>query len=330
MPWKKLANSALGASAFAMSGFGVLLELPASHAEAQAEARFPPGGQMITLDDGRQVHAVVEGSGPDLVLLHGAGGNTRDFTFSFTAALKHRYRTIVFDRPGLGYTERAGAEYGGALNVEAESPSEQAAMLKAAADKLGARRPIVLGQSYGGAVAMAWALDHDPAAVVIVSGATQPWPGGELDFFHDLAASALGGAGLAPFLAACTTRPRIESVAAGLFHPQAIPLGYVDYIGAELSLRRESFRANARQVKGLYAALRGMAPRYPALDLPVEIVHGDADAIVPHAIHAFALADQVPGAALSLLPGVGHMPHHVAADDVLAAIDRAAARTRLR
>lgn len=216
------------------------------------------------------------------------------------------------------------------MNGDAESPAEQAAMLKAAADRLGVRRPIVLGQSYGGAVAMAWALDHAPAAAVIVSGATQPWPDGDVDFFRDFATAAMDGAGIAPLLSAYSPLPQIETMAAGIFHPQPIPHGYVDYIGAELALRRESFRANARQVKDLPPALRTMVPRYPGLDLPVEIVHGTADAIVPHDIHAEALADQVPDAALTLLPGIGHMPHHVAPDDVIAAIDRAFARSRLR
>ena len=40
------------------------------------------------------------GAGPDLVLIHGSSGNTRDFTFGFVDTVKDRYRVIVFDRPG--------------------------------------------------------------------------------------------------------------------------------------------------------------------------------------------------------------------------------------
>jgi pimeloyl-ACP methyl ester carboxylesterase len=73
-----------------------------------------------------------------------------------------------------------------------------------------------------------------------------------------------------------------------------------------------------------------MAERYPALDLPVEIVHGTEDEIVPLAIHSAPLAERVPGANLVILEGVGHMPHHADPEAVVAAIDRAAARAGLR
>lgn len=95
-------------------------------------------------------------------------------------------------------------------------------------------------------------------------------------------------------------------------------------------MRRESFLANARQVQGLYDAVWEMAPRYPGLDLPVEIVHGSADPVVPLAQHALPLSRAIPGAHLAVLEGVGHMPHHAKPESVIEAIDRAAARAGLR
>jgi pimeloyl-ACP methyl ester carboxylesterase len=47
-------------------------------------------------------------------------------------------------------------------------------------------------------------------------------------------------------------------------------------------------------------------------------------------VHAVPLSRQVDGANLTLLRGIGHMPHHVAPDAVVAAIDRAARRAGLR
>ena len=41
------------------------------------------------------------------------------------------------------------------------------------------------------------------------------------------------------------------------------------------------------------------------------------------------LAQEAPDANLTTLPGIGHMPHHVAPDAVEAAIDRAAAKAGL-
>ena len=62
----------------------------------------------------------------------------------------------------------------------------------------------------------------------------------------------------------------------------------------------------------------------------VEIVHGDADTIVPLDIHSEPLARLLPDATLTVLPGIGHMPHHAAPDAVVAAIDRVFARAALR
>ena len=66
------------------------------------------------------------------------------------------------------------------------------------------------------------------------------------------------------------------------------------------------------------------------LHLPVEIVHGTQDSIVPARIHAERLVTTLPDAQLTLLPGVAHMPHHTHAADVIAAIHRAAARAGIR
>ena len=119
--------------------------------------------------DGTSVHAVVIGDGPDVVLIHGSSGSTRDMTFALAPALAQNYRVIVLDRPGLGWTTR--------LNSDGASITEQAALLSAAAAQLGANSPIVVGQSYGGAVALAWAVNHPDqlSALVTLAAASHPW-----------------------------------------------------------------------------------------------------------------------------------------------------------
>ncbi|MBD3677701.1 MAG: alpha/beta hydrolase [Rhodobacteraceae bacterium] len=320
-------STLLLSSLFLATGCGVV----AKHRETRAEEQFPPEGRFVTLSDGRQVHVVVRGSGPDVVLIHGASGNTRDFTFAFAGQLSDRYRVIVFDRPGMGWSDRAGPEYGGAFNTQAESPAEQAAMLQAAALELGADRPIVLGQSYGGAVALAWALNHPQAlsGLVVVSGASNPWPG-ELDRLYRVNASPLGGATVVPALTAFAPRARADEVLAGIFAPQPVPEGYAEHIGVGLSLRREALRANARQVTSLRPHVVEMSERYPTIGVPTEILHGTADTIVPLEIHSEPLSRQIPGARLTRLDGIGHMPHHVTPEAVFAAIDRVAADAGLR
>ena len=290
---------------------------------------WPPIGELVTLENGRRVHAFQTGSGPDLVLIHGASGNVRDFTFSFADRVKDRYRVTVFDRPGLGYTDRANARVEGAFNSDAETPYEQALMLKQAAEKLGVERPIVLGHSYGGAVAMAWGLEYEPAALVVVSGATIPWSGG-LGAQYRLLGSSLGGAIIAPIATAFATRSRIDTVTEAIFEPQPVPEGYLDYVGPGLTLKQTAIRANARQVNNLHEQVSEMAPRYETVTVPVEIVHGAVDEVVPPQVHAEPLNNLLPNSNLTLLEGIGHMPHHWAPEAVEAAIDRAAARAGLR
>ncbi len=70
--------------------------------------------------------------------------------------------------------------------------------------------------------------------------------------------------------------------------------------------------------------------RYPEILLPVEILHGTEDTTVYADIHAKPLAEMLPDAKLTILEGIGHMPHHVVPDEIVAAIERAAVRAGLR
>ncbi len=315
----KLAASLLIVALLVLSGCGVTA-WRAAQREAAAEAEYPPQGQFVTVD-GLRVHAVVAGEGPDLVLIHGSSGNTRDFTFSFAERVKDDYRVIILDRPGLGYSDR--------LPKGSEGIFAQAAHLSQAAAKLGADKPIVLGQSLGGAVALAWALEHPAAALVTVSSPSHPWEG-ELPLLYKVNSSELGSALAVPLITAWVPYGYVEEQVAEVFEPQDMPDGYADYIAAPLTMRRESLRANARQRAGLKAEITEMQNRYGALTLPFELVHGDADTTVAYTIHAVPMASDAPTVNITRLPGIGHMPHQVATEAVIAAIDRAAARSGLR
>lgn len=310
---RRLAISFLLA-ALAAGGCGVAVDRQASAREAAAEAAYPPTGRFVEVM-GTRVHAVVQGQGPDLVLIHGASGSTRDFTFDLVEPLSRSFRVIALDRPGLGYSADLGPR--------GISPLVQADVLRAAADKLGVRRPIVLGHSYGGAVAMAWALRDPggPRGLVIVSGATMPWPG-RLGPWYAISSSQLGGATVVPLVAAYAPLGRAEDAVSVIFRPEAVPAGYVEHVGAGLALRRAQLRSNARQVNSLKAHLQVMAPNYGKLTLPVEVLHGTADTIVPADVHAVPLSQRLPNANLTLIEGGGHMIHHTRSEAVLAAIRR--------
>ncbi|MCO6382349.1 alpha/beta fold hydrolase [Oceanicola sp. 502str15] len=286
-----------------------------------AEAAYPPVGPVVEVD-GKRLHYIDVGRGPTVILLHGAGGNLRDYTFDLVDRLKGRYRVIAVDRPGLGHSE---AIAGGG------TPQQQAAILDALAAKLGVRKAVVVGHSYGGAVAMAWAVERPErvAAVVSLAGATMPWEG-PLDSFYSLTGSPAGRTFAVPVISALASDARIESALAEIFTPQKPPRGYLEHIGAPLSVRASTLRNNGQQVLKLKAALQRLRPSYPRLRLPIEIVHGTADTIVGIDIHARPMAALIPSARLTVLPGVGHMPQHANPQATVDAINRAAARAGLR
>ena len=320
-----LAASLFALVPAAIAGFTGLTARRARLREEAAEAAHPPRGMLIRVrgDFGQTViHAEIRGDGPDLILIHGASGSSREFTFQLMDRLKGRFRVIAFDRPGLGWSEDMGDA--------GVSPQGQVAALRQAAERLRVHRPIILGQSYGGAVAMAWALaaPQEVAALVIVSGATNPWTGG-LGGWYRLTRTRFGRALAVPLVTAWAGSRLPRRTIASIFTPDEMPKGYADHIGVGLTLRRAVLSANARQVNGLLPHVRDMAPRYRRLDLPVEIIHGTADTIVPIGVHAEHLVRQVPGANLTRLEGAGHMPHHTHPDEVIAAIHRAAARAGL-
>lgn len=285
----------------------------AAQNSAAAAVAYPAVGKML-LVNGARVHYTIEGSGPDLILIHGASGNLRDMA-GLAAHLAPRFRVIRFDRPGLGYSA-----LGDARNL---TPQGQAETLRAAAAQLHLTQPIVLGHSFGGAVAMAWALQapDTTAGLVLVSAATMPWES-KLDPVYRAHNTTLGRVMIPALVAAYATPARVDAGIKIVFAPQSPPEDYRETIGAALIIREDSFRTNADQINALKRSLRKMAIQYPQMTLPVEILHGDIDTIVGLEIHSRPLSALLPNARLTVLPGFGHMPHQAAPEAVIAAIDR--------
>jgi pimeloyl-ACP methyl ester carboxylesterase len=298
---------------------GLTLWKAARH-EREAEATWPPEGDFLTVN-GHRVHVVEMGraDAPALVLIHGASGNTRDFTHRMAERLAARYRVIVFDRPGLGYTDR--------IDPNGASLEAQARLLADATAELGAEKPIVLGHSYGGAVALAWALHRpdDLSALVLSAAASNPWDTG-LGLYYTVLSHPLGQRVLIPLITAWVPERVVDGQIDAVFEPQAAPEGYHAHIGSGLTLRRVSMRANALHRRNLLAEIRRQSQRYGEIAVPVEILHGDADLIVPLEVHSEPLSAQIPDATLTVLPGIGHMLHHADPAATDAAIDRAARR----
>lgn len=285
---------------------------------------YPPTGRIVNAR-GVPIHVHEEGAAdaPVVILIHGASGNSRDYSFAMTGRLAPRYRVLAVDRPGHGHS--------GSLHGRGESPAEQAALLDAAVAAMGVERAIVVGHSYGGAVAMAWALGHPErvAGIVTLGGATMPWEGG-LGAWYGISSSGLGGATVVPLVAALASQRSATRSVSRIFAPQAPPEGYLEHVGVGLAIRPAAIRSTSKQVNSLKPHVTAMAERYSGLTIPIEIVHGARDETVPLETHGRPMSKLIPGAVLTVLDGVGHMPHHAAPDVVDAAIDRVAKRAGLR
>lgn len=281
---------------------------------AALAAQFPPTGQFVQVD-GRQVHAIVAGAGPDVVLIHGASGNARDVTLALQADLAKTFRVTAFDRPGLGWSDP----------IADDSLKGQAIHLARAAQALGISDPVLVGQSYGGSVALAWALHAPlkPKSLVLISAPSLPWPG-KLDIWYRITKTAPGRAIALPLAAAFVPESVVDAAITGVFAPDPVPEGYGQAIAAPLALRLGSLGVNAAHVNALRDQLVAMEPLYAGLTLPIEVLHGSADTIVPLAIHSDPLSHLLPNARLTTLEGTGHMPHFSRRTEVLAAITRAA------
>jgi len=288
------------------------------------ERRHPPAGAFVEVNGGR-LHVVDLGprpaataGGPPIVLLHGASGNLEDMRLALAEGLSRRHRVILIDRPGLGWSDR-----GGGLGPE---PARQAALILQALDRIGVDRAIFVGHSWAGALVAALALSHPQrvAGITLIAPATHPWPGG-ISWYYDVATTPIVGALFERLAALPVGLLMLDRGARHVFAPQPRPVGYVAQAAIALFLRPGTFSANARDVADLKAFVAAQAPRYREIKVPTVIVTGDRDGTVSWRIHSQAFARAVPHAKLVVLPGVGHMPHHVAADIVAAELDRLAA-----
>lgn len=287
------------------------------------EWRWPPLGRAAEVG-GVRLRVLQEGpaDAPTLVLVHGASGNLREPLAALAPALSGRFRLVAVDRPGNGHS---------GIGPRAMSdPSRQADMVAAALAALGIGPALFLGHSWGAALVAALAIRH-PSRVeglVLLAPASHPWPGGAISrrtrfFAHSPLGPALAALVVVP-LGLLLARPTIRAI----FAPAPAAPGYGKAIGALLAIRPAAFVAGCREVADFYGHVLKLSARYDAIRAPTEIVASDVDRVVATAIHACGLARDIPGARLTILPGAGHMPHWTRTEDVVEAIERAAARAR--
>lgn len=283
------------------------------------ERRNPPVGAFASVGDAgiHHVHLAAgpRGDLPPVVFIHGASSNLRDQMLPLRPVLEGRGDLLFVDRPGHGWSERGSGN---------ETPFGQAASIAALMDRIGIERAVVVGHSFGGAIAAALALAHPQkvSGLVFLSAASHPWPGGATSWYYSLAAAPLVGRLFSETLALPGGAIRIGAASACVFAPNRLPERYVRDASIELVLRPAAFRANAVDVAGLYRHVTEAAPRYRGISAPTVVVSGNRDTVVYEEIHSLGLVRDIPGAELVWVDNLGHKPEWIAPELVVAAIER--------
>jgi len=264
--------------------------------------------------DGVRLHYVDCGEGTPVVLLHGNVVRLEDFVASGLAdRLSERHRVIAFDRPGFGYSERP--------RDRLWTADAQADVVHRALVQLGVEQSIVLGHSWGTLVALALALRH-PGAIrrlILVSGYYFPTPRVDAAIAAPPAIPVVGDV-MRYTLSAALARLLLNRTVKAMFAPQRVPDDFVAMLGREMLVRPSQIRANAEDALFMIPAAAALRKRYRTLDVPVAILAGAADRVVDPDSHARELHGELRNSELVVLRDVGHMLHHVAPDEVVAAI----------
>jgi non-heme chloroperoxidase len=249
---------------------------------------------FLTTSDGGHIHAVERGEGPTYVLVHGVMLSIATWAPQLRAL---DGRVVAVSQRGHGQS-RAGTEGYGFDRLAAD--------LVEVFDALDVRDAVLVGHSMGGMVAQLLAVSRPDVVarrvrrLVLVATSPGRFAGSPLvGFVTAAAAGALSGA---------------ESRGRG-----PIPKSLTVW-GSRVSFGASPYPAEVELLRGMLdsmspGALAELLPNLVAFDvrdrlgsisLPVHVVVGSRDVLTPPRT-ARAIAERVPGARLTFLPGCGHM-----------------------
>jgi len=231
------------------------------------------------------VNAAQSGDGPPLFLFHSLLSDRASFD-AIVPELSNSFRLIVPELPGFG---RSHAVRGGLAEV-ADRMAE--AVKEAAAGK----DAVVLGNGYGGFVALQMAIRHPSIATKLIladCGAAFSEPG--RDAFRNMAAAS-SAKGLAAITDVAMRR---------LFAPE-FQHQHPDLMQG----RREAFlRTDPEVFRAACAALAelDLRPDLAKVKIPVLVLVGEHDEATPPPM-SHELAAGLPQAHLEIIPGCAHVP----------------------
>ncbi len=285
-------------------------------------APAPDTAEHFVTAGNTKLHYVESGSGRPVVMIHGNAGDLHDFEFGTLDLLARNYHAIALDLPGHGLSKMSRQAKG--------TIQEQAVILHQALTALGVKDPILVGHSWGGAIALAYALlyPHDISALVLLA------PAAYSDRRHD---APLGFLLRIPLLSdACIImlkaiqgRRLLKKSLKDAFSPDPVPDDYLKSAAA-VWLDRKRLKAFIRNDVMVDSSLQELSPQYQKIHAPVIIVTGDSDLAVSPRQNALNLHKVIANSALVVIPHAGHQIPETHPEDVLRAVNMAAFDSPIR
>jgi len=255
----------------------------------------------------------MKGAGRPVVLIHGNPGSYQDWSQLYGPIAAHSL-AIAFDRPGHGHSERP--------NHEAATVEVQARLLHFALAELGVENPILVGHSWGGALALIYALLYPQAiaGTVLLAPAVYESEDG-VSFLTKLPALPVIGDLInflfTPLLGAWVVRGDLKKA----FAPDHVPHHYLRTVLAEWT-RPKKVKWYSVDDALLSDGLRSFGPHYSDLRVPTAIVTGDSDLIVSGEENSHRLHQELPHSELFVLEKTGHQIPFTRPRAVVEAIER--------
>ena len=267
----------------------------------KAEAQVPPDGRFMEVD-GNRIHYVERGDAakPPMVLIHGLGGQLRNFGQPLVEDLEKDYRLILVDRPGSGWSTRAADA--------SSSLWQQAAVMAKFIRALGLERPTLVGHSLGGALSLTIAAEHPDVVgrLLLICPLTQDQKDVPAAFKGLEIRSPAVRRLIANTIAVPLGVINQEKILGQVFGPEAVPEDFMVAGGGALGARPGAFYETSSDLVALEDQLPLLVQLYPRIQVPVRILYAEGDQLLDPQVHGLCTAGQLPDAECEIVPG-GHM-----------------------
>jgi pimeloyl-ACP methyl ester carboxylesterase len=266
---------------------------------------------------GTRLRVQTEGSGRDVLMIHGSSGSLEDFTLQ-VEELSTAFRVTRYDRPGHG------------LSGETDHPSRthHAELALALIERLGLERVVVVGHSYGGSTALGLGLLHSPrvASIVVIDSLIYPSES-STPLIYRIASLPVLGPGLARILPRSVLEQSVEDGLRAVFRAAPPPPGFLE-LRRRLWAEPKVIHALARERVGANADLARFEGRYDEIDVPVYLAVQRDDPLRRE--QASRLVRERPGTVVEAVAETGHYIQFERPEIVTALIRRAAEESAIR